>query len=192
MTTRPIRALIPLTAVFLACADPSQPTDHLQIYETCLEPEWDRCLDTAWMVTLPDNPSAAISSACNAMLSAISSCGYAPSLTSADCTRYAAVDLDSDASMFSCVAQLDCTAMADTTQFEACFNTPPSTFGDDLCARIAQPCPANSCSSTMQSNYDMDGATARQDALDAASVCLAQASCDDMSACLAAWRSAVE
>ena len=200
MTTRSVRALIPLTAILLArCADdPSQPSDQLQIYMACLETQCDQflpsctCVDTGWEVTLPDNPSAAISSACNAMLSAISSCGYTPSLTPADCDRYATVDLDSDASMFNCVAQLDCSAMADSTQFASCFSVQPSTFGDDLCAQIAQACPSNSCSSSMQSNYDTDGATARQDALDAASVCLSQTACDQTSACLSAWRSAVE
>jgi hypothetical protein len=165
-----------------ACSDSCSPA-------SCDDPS--ACAQQGWTVTYPNDPSQAVADACNAALSTINACGYTlpGSMT---CDDYAAVDTDAAASIFTCIAQLDCNSVADSTAVAACNQAAPTTFGDALCSQWQQTCPNSPCTSDMQSALDADGAILREDALDAATSCLSAASCQDTLACLSTWRSAVE
>ncbi|HEY1958708.1 MAG TPA: hypothetical protein VGH28_23995 [Polyangiaceae bacterium] len=236
MKTLALASVLALSAV--ACSvDPSTPTDHMKIYETCKETQCDQmqedgnsachaceaacgaaaydcnsesacqdscsprdcsdydrntCLDEGYEVTYADNPDPSVDDACNAMLSAISGCGYSAQQTASDCARYASNEsADVAVPAYQCVAQLACSAMTDATAMAAC-NPQPTTFGDEICANLATSCPSETCGSSFQNEIDADAAWLRSDALDAARSCLSAPSCDEARQCLSAWVSAVE
>lgn len=190
MKTRAILVCVPI--VLVACADdPSTPSSDMQIYESCLQMDGSQCIEYGYEVTLPNNPSADVSAACNRELAQIASCGYSTPTTPLDCDRYAATELPSLSTCYDCVAQLPCSSLGDATALQGC-GVPPSTVGDALCASFASACPSDGCSSSDQTALDVDGAWVRSDALDALDTCLSQPSCDDTLSCIEAWRAAVE
>lgn len=171
--------------------DPTTACEESCSTRQCDEGEQSQCLEQGYKVTFADNPDPAIYRACEGMLSAFSSCGDTTQLGDSDCTRYSTVDPDSDVAIFDCIAQLDCGSVTSSSAIAGCY-PPPSTWGDAFCSQLAQQCPSSACSSDTQAALDMDGATTRQDALDAAMTCLSQPSCDETTQCLSAWRAAVE
>lgn len=187
MKTSAIAAVIcaSVTLVGACASDPSQPSGNMQIDETCSD------YGCAYQVTLPNNPSPEVSAACDGMVAEITSCGYTSAVDTSACDRYAATEPADRASNYDCVTQLPCSSLSDANALQGC-DPPASTFGDDFCASLASSCPSSGCSSDVQSSLDSDGAWVRSDALDAAMTCLSQPSCDETTACISAWRLAVE
>jgi hypothetical protein len=171
--------------------DPSTACSDSCASRDCSDSDKTTCLQPGYKVTFPNDPSQLVGDACNRAVSQFASCGYT-GLSTSDCTRYAAVDIPSDAAAFDCIANLDCGSFTADTVGQCIASVPSTTFGDAFCAQLASACPSNPCSSGDQSGLDADGAWLRQDALDAVSTCLQQSSCDETSQCLSAWRSAVE
>lgn len=238
MKTAAVASMLAVAFFTAACAeDPSTPTDHLKIYETCLQTQCDvyqqegssacsacesacfgasydcdpdsacsescsprdcsdedrnTCVDQGYQVVFANNPDPSIVDACNAALDHIASCGYESQATASDCSRYASTEsADVAVAAYQCMAQVDCSAIGDGTSLVSC-DPPAGTFGDELCANLANACPSEACSSDFQAELDADGAWLRPDALDAARSCLSQPSCDETSQCLSAWVKAVE
>jgi hypothetical protein len=85
------------------------------------------------------------------------------------------------------VADLACDADPTTCQLA------PTTFGDDLCAQADAACggAGSGCPKGLAATMNVEAAWLRQDVLEAASQCAAQATCSDVRGCLSAWTKAV-
>ena len=170
--------------------DPSSACSSSCSSTSCSDYDKNTCVEQGYKVTLPNNPSADIAAACRRQLDHVASCGYTTSTTAHDCDRYAATELPDLASAYDCVAQIDCSSLADSAALAAC-GPAASTAGDDFCNALAGAC-SQGCTSTQQDILNQAAAWVRPDALAALQTCLSQPSCDESSSCLSAWIAAVE
>ena len=153
----------------------------------CSEAERAECVEEGFEVVLPNNPSRAVSGACQRFVAEAAACGLSSLLDDVDCEHYATVERPAVAAHYDCVAAAPCGDWANEG-IAHCL-PPASTLGDTMCATVSATC-GSPCPEDVRTWLNQRGAWWREDVIAVGIACMEQDSCEDLVDCFDVWAAA--